>query len=221
MSGSDPNSNPRLALAISRAKKDGFPKASIEAAIARGQGISPSGAKLESVVIEAMVPPSIAVVVDSQTDNKARTLTELRLIIKQHGGQITPTSYLFDKKGQIFFKAKEGVGIDEILETALEAGAMDIKEAAEGALVVYTEPSATKTISDKLMSEFGLEVESSEIIWDPNTEADLDSADTAENLITMLEKLKEDTTVQGVYINATKGNTSEDVWEQLQSRVFA
>ena len=221
MFGPDPNLNPRLALAVSRAKKDGFPKASIEAAIARGQGVSISGAKLESVVIEAMIPPSIAVVVDSQTDNKARTLTELRLIIKQHGGQITPTGYLFDKKGQIAFKAKEGVGTDEILEAALEAGAIDIEEEAEGGLVVYTESNATKAVSGKLMSEFGLEIESSEIIWDPNTEADLDSADSAENLISMVDKLKEDLTVQGVYINATRGQTPEDVWEHLQSRVFA
>jgi len=219
--GPDPISNPRLALAVARAKKDGFPKASIETAIARGQGVSASGAKLESVTVEAMVPPSVAVVVDSQTDSKLRTLNEIRLIIKEHGGQVAPTGYLFDRKGETVFRPKEGVGVDEILETAVEAGALDIEEGPEGRLIVYSEPSATKHMSDTLMSQFGLEVESSEIIWDSNTEAALDSDASATNLVAMVDKLKDNSAVQGVYINAARGATKEEVWDELQSRVFA
>jgi|SRR5579871_5350878 len=219
--GTDPNMNPRLALAITRAKKDGFPKASIEAAIARGQGFSTSGAKLESVTVEAMVPPSVAIVVDSQTDSKLRTLNEIRLIIKEHGGQVAPTGYLFDRKGEIVFKPKEGVGMYEIMEMAVEAGALDIEEGLEGRLIVYSVASATKHVSDVLMNQFGLEVESSEIIWDPNTQADLDSDDSATNLISMIDKLKDNSAVQGVYINAARGTTKEEIWDELESRVFA
>ena len=219
--GPDPNSNPRLALAVTRAKKDGFPKASIETAIARGQGVSTSGAKLESVTVEAMVPPSVAIVVDSQTDSKLRTLNEIRLIIKEHGGQVTPTGYLFDRKGEIVFKQKEGVGVDEILETAVEEGALDIEEGLKGRLIVYSEPSATKHVSDVLMSRFGLEVESSEIIWDPNTQADIDSDASVANLVVMIDKLKDNSAVQGVYINAARGAAKEEVWDELESRVFA
>ena len=221
VSGPDPITNPRLALAITRAKKDGFPKASIEAAIARGQGVSASGAKLESVTIEAMIPPSVAVVVDSQTDSKLRTLNEIRLIIKEHGGQVAPTGYLFDRKGEIVFRPKDGVGVDEILETAVEAGVLDIEEGLEGRLIVYSEPSATKHVSDVLMRQFGLTVESSEIIWDPNTRADLDSDASATNLVAMIDKLNDNSAVQGVYLNAARGATKDEVWDELESRVFA
>lgn len=219
--GSDPNANPRLATAIARAKKEGLPRASIEAAIARGQGMSTSGAKLESVTVEAMVPPSIALVVDSQTDGKARTLLEIRDVIRKHDGQLTPTGYLFDKKGEIVFKAKQGVGVDEILESAVEAGALDLEDGPEGQLIVYTELNATKAVADKLSGEFGLDVESSEIIWDPNTEVDLDCDDSATKLISVIDRLKDISEVQAVYINAAQGTTSEELWDQLQSRVFA
>ncbi|TKA71829.1 hypothetical protein B0A49_06172, partial [Cryomyces minteri] len=99
--GPDPNINPRLAHAIATAKKSGFAKASIEAAIARGQGVSASGAKLESLTIEAILPPSVAVVIDCETDNKLRTLADVRLLIKHYEGNVTPTNYLFAKKGRI------------------------------------------------------------------------------------------------------------------------
>lgn len=219
--GPDPNANPRLATAIAKAKKEGFPKASIEAAIARGQGISASGAKLESVIVEAMVPPSVALVVNSQTDSKLRTLNEIRTVITKHSGQVTPTGYLFDKKGEIVFKAKQGVGVDEILDSAVKAGALDIEEGDNGQLVVYSEPNARKAVADKLITDFGLEVESSEIIWDPNTEAELDSGDSAANLIAMVDKLRDMSEVQGVYINAARGAAREELWDQLQSSVFA
>lgn len=219
--GPDPNANPRLAAAVARGKKEGFPKASIEAAIARGQGISASGAKLESVIVEAIVPPSIALVIDSQTDSKLRTLNDIRTIISKHSGQVTSTGYLFDKKGEIVFKAKKGVGMDEILDAAAEAGALDIEEGFDGQLVVYSEPNITKAVADKLVKDFGLEIESSEIIWDPNTEAALDSGNSAANLIAMIDKLREIPAVQGVYLNAAQGAAPEELWDQLQSRVFA
>src|SRR5436190_22490915 len=95
----------------------GFPKSSIEAAIARGQGISFTGAALESVILEAILPPSVAFVIDCQTDSKLRLLQDLRLIIKNYGGTVTPTSYLFEKKGIIVFEKDErGIGVDEVLD---------------------------------------------------------------------------------------------------------
>jgi transcriptional/translational regulatory protein YebC/TACO1 len=77
MAGPNPDMNPRLALALVTAKKNAVPKASIEAAMARGQGLSATGAALESLVLEAILPPSIATIIECQTDNKLRALADL------------------------------------------------------------------------------------------------------------------------------------------------
>ncbi|KAI4791138.1 YebC-like protein, partial [Aureobasidium sp. EXF-8845] len=130
--GGDPNFNPRLADLIVKANRAGFAKASIEAAVARGQGKSVNGAALETVTIEAMLPNNVGVVIDCETDSRLRTLADLRVIVKQHGGNATPTGYLFTKKGRIIFANKDGVGVDDVFEPALEAGALDVDEDGEG-----------------------------------------------------------------------------------------
>lgn len=202
--GADPNINPRLAQAIATAKKAGFPKASIESAISRGQGLSASGAALENIILEAIIPPSVATVIDCQTDSKARTLQDLRLVIRAHGGTVTPTSYLFEKKGKIVFERAEGIGVDEVLDEAVEAGATDIEEDEEGRLVVYTEPSQTKSTADGLNAAKGLKVESSEIVWDPkqDTMVQVNSEKEVKGVDNFLEAVQENPSVQGVYLNA-------------------
>ena len=179
-----------------------LPKASIEIAIARGQGISATGARLEPVTIEAMIPPSVAAVIDIQTDNKLRTLADVRLVIKEHGGQVTPTAYLFERKGQIVFRAKDGVALDDLLEPALEAGGLDILEGSDGAFEVYTEPAATKTVTDALTKALGLEVQASDIVYDPSDRVQLQSMEEEENLASMINKLKDIQGVQEIYVNA-------------------
>merc|ERR1712093_873455 len=99
--GPDVNSNYRLASVLAAAKKAGFPKALLEGAVARGQGKSASGATLESITLEVIVPPTVAMIIESETGNRARTLMDLRYIVKRHGGSVTPTGYLFQKKGRI------------------------------------------------------------------------------------------------------------------------
>ncbi len=203
MYGADPNLNPVLAQAIAIAKKAGFPKSSIEYAISRGQGLSPSGAALENLTLEAIIPPSVATVIDCQTDLKARTLQDLRVIINKFGGTVTPTSYLFEKKGKIVFERAEGLGVDEVLDEAVEAGATDVDEDDEGRIVVYTEPSDTKSTADGLVAAKGLKVESSDIIWDPkqDTMVQLPSEKAAEHVDKFLEAIHEDPSVQNVYLN--------------------
>ena len=118
--GPDPILNSRLGVAIANAKKGALPKTSIESAIAKGQGKSVSGAPLESLTIEAMLPFFVAAIIECQTDQKARVLQDIRFLIKDHGGIITPTGYLFEKKGRIIFERKKGIGPDDILEKVIE-----------------------------------------------------------------------------------------------------
>lgn len=174
--GPDPQTNPRLAAVVAAAKKQGFPKTSIENAIARGRGVSLSGAPLESLTIEAMLPPSVAVIVECQTDSKLRTLADMRLAVKEAGGSMTPTNHMFERKGKIIFGAAKGIGEEDIFDQAIEAGAIDVNTEDEGKIVVYAESSQTTAVAEALSKSSGLLVESSDIIWDPKEDMMVDGA---------------------------------------------
>jgi transcriptional/translational regulatory protein YebC/TACO1 len=202
--GSDPASNPRLQLAITNAKKASFPKASIEAAIARGQGLTTTGTTLESLTVEAMLPPSIAIVIECQTDSKARTLQDLRTIIKDHGGTLTSTSYLFQKRGKIVFAKSDTAQLNDVFDRAIEMGATDVED-EDGRIIIFTEPSGTGSVARELSATTGLKLDSSDIIWDPKPETivEVDSEPTGKRLEACLATIHEDPSVQGVYLNAT------------------
>jgi YebC/PmpR family DNA-binding regulatory protein len=222
LAGPNPDMNPRLALALTTAKKNAVPKATIEAAIARGQGLSASGAALESLLLEAMLPPSIATIIECQTDNKLRALADLRLIVKEAGGQVSTVSFMFEKKGRIILRKKEGMGVDEILEPALDAGVQDVNEDEEGRLVLYTEPAQTTTIAETLAKELEMEIEESEIIYDPNedTKVTLDDEEAAAKLSNFIDELQEVQGIQGVYMNCSKGESlPAELWEELRGKI--
>ncbi|KAF1844911.1 YebC-like protein [Cucurbitaria berberidis CBS 394.84] len=223
LAGPNPDLNPRLALAIATAKKSAVPKTSIEAAVARGQGLSASGAALESLVLEAILPPSVATIIECQTDNKLRALAELRLLVKEAGGNVSPVGYMFEKKGRIIFRLKENMGVDEVLEPALEAGVLDVIEDEEGRVVLFTEPAQTSTTAEALAKELGMEIEESEIVYDPNedTKVSLEDESAAKELNGFLDKLQEVQGVTGVYTNWSKGSIGDELWEELRSKVVA
>lgn len=208
--GPDPTFNPRLADAIANAKKGGFPKASIEGCVARGQGLSTSGAALETLTIEAVIPP-IALMVDCQTDSKARSLQDIRLMLKNFGATQTPTAYLFEKRGRITFQSKEHIGVDEVFEPALEAGALDVTINDNGKVVVDTEVETLRIAEKQIAGNLGLEVDSSETIWFPNPETMVDAGSEAlENLYKLKEELEDYPSVQGVYTNLVSDTSLDD-----------
>jgi transcriptional/translational regulatory protein YebC/TACO1 len=215
--------NARLQLAITTAKKSAVPKASIEAAIARGQGLSATGAALEVLTLEALFPPSIATIIECQTDNKLRALAELRLIVKEAGGQVVSNvGFMFEKKGRIILAKKENVGVDEVLEPALDVGALDVFEDEEGRVVLFTEPAQTNKIAESLAKQLEMEVEESGVIYDPNedTKVPLDDEGAAKELSErFLDKLQDVQGIQGIYTNWSKGTISDEIWEELSSKV--
>ena len=194
--------NPRLATAIANAKRGALSKTSIESAIAKGQGKSVSGAALETVIIEAMLPSSVAAIIECQTDQKARVLQDIRYIINKHGGAVTPTNYLFEKKGRIVFQKKEGISADDILDEAVEAGALDV-DTDDDQIIVDTHPSEVSAVAQKIVEAFGFSIERSSIVHVPKPETTVSvedkDAEVVENVINLLE---EDPSVQDVYINA-------------------
>ncbi|KAL4779996.1 transcriptional regulator TACO1-like protein [Aspergillus varians] len=206
MWGPDPKFNPRLTLALSNAKRAGIPKTIIEAAIARGQGVSVTGEALEQVTIEAILPHSVAAVIECQTENKLRILQDVRHAVKEAGGSATPTAYLFEKKGRIVFEKKDGVSADDCLDQAIEAGAADITSDEEGRIVIFTEPSDTKSVGENLSKLAGLTIEDLEIIWAPNPETMVELKDEAQvqEIEEILALIREEASVRDIYLNTTE-----------------
>ncbi|KAI0156642.1 YebC-like protein [Hypoxylon sp. FL1284] len=219
--GPDPNLNSQLATLIAAVKKAGMPKASIDVAIARGQGKSSTGAGLENVTLEVMVPPSVAMVIDVETENRARALQDLRAVIKKHKGTVTPTAFLFTRLGRIILK-DGGREFDEIFMQALEAGAEDV-ESDEDAVVIWTQPNtmhqAIQNLGKLLPSA---EILSSEIIWSPTADkVKLEDEGAATAIGSLLAALQDYPDVQGIYANAERGTISEDAWRAVEDNLDA
>ncbi|KAJ5712697.1 hypothetical protein N7493_009165 [Penicillium malachiteum] len=204
--GPDPKYNPRLTLALSNAKRASIPKIVIEAAIARGQGLSVTGQALESLTIEAMLPGSVAAVIECQTDQKLRVLQDVRHAIKTYGGTVTPTTFLFEKKGRVAMEKKDGVNADDYLDHAIEAGATDIVTDEEGRLIVFTDPSETKKVGETFSKSAGLTIEELEIFWDPNpdTLVDVQDEEHTKAIDSILSALRDEPGVQDIYLNTTE-----------------
>jgi transcriptional/translational regulatory protein YebC/TACO1 len=196
----------------------------MEAAIARGQGKSATGAVLDNLTIEAVMPPSVAMIIDIETDNRNRTMMDLKLLVKNHGGMVSSTSYLFQKKGRIAFEKDErNLGVDEVLDEAIEAGAEDVELDEDGNILVWTEPNKTTAAAAALQKAMDLKAESLDIIWDANedTKVQLESEGTAKRLTAFIDALQDNPNVQGIYANVAQGTIANDVWENLQGRLDA
>lgn len=220
--GPEPSANPKLADLITKAKREGFAKASIEAAIARGQGRSLTGVSLEYLTVEGIMPNNVGVIVECETDNKLRTLAQVRLVIRDNGGSVTPSSYLFEKKGKIVFEQKDGVGLDEAMEPALEAGAIDVDELEDGSVVVFAASEDTKAVGEAVSAALGVQIKMSSIIWDPNedTKTAVASEDAASDLSAFIDDMMDqEATVQAISMNVAQGSVAEGPWADLQARL--
>lgn len=223
--GPDPLLNARLADLIQKAKRTGFAKASIESAILRGQGKSSTGASLEPITVECVLPSNIACIVECETESRLRTMADVKHAIKNAGGNASPCAYLFTKKGRIVFEAKEGVGLDHVFEPALEAGALDVDE-EDGQVIVHTEPADTKATGETLSTALGLEIAQSDIFWDPNedTIVDIPTESIVSDLASFMDQLEsKEVPIQGVYMNISPSKEVEegDAWADLMDRVSA
>ncbi|KAH6636414.1 transcriptional regulator TACO1-like protein [Chaetomium tenue] len=220
--GPDPNNNPQLAAAINAAKKASVPKDKIEGAIARGQGKSSAGAALDSITFEAMMPPSIALIVDLESESKLRALQDLNQMVKKAKGSTSSSKFFFSRLGRVVFeKGENGQDVDQIMDDAIEAGAEDLENDADGNIIVWTQPSATMQVCKTVGSKFGLKILSSDIIWTANddTKAKLDASEELKSFTDLLEALREYPEVQAVYSNVSKGSMSDEEWARIEENL--
>jgi len=200
LGGGDPNTNPRLRLAMDKAREANMTKDSVQSAIKRGSG-QLDGVSYEEVRYEGYGVGGAAVMVDCLTDNRTRTVAEVRHAFTKNGGNVGSdgsVAFLFKHCGQLLFAP--GTSEDKVMEAAIDAGAEDVAKNEDGSVEVVCAPADFAAVKDAL-EKAGLKPELAEITMKPTSEAELAGTDAARmrQLLDALENLDD---VQNVYTTA-------------------
>ena len=198
--GGEIDSNPRLRLAVDKALGANMTRDTIDRAVKRGTG-DLDGVNYEEITYEGYAPSGIAVLVECTTDNKNRTVAEVRHAFSKYGGNLGTSgsvAYLFNKIGEFFMA--EGVDEEAVMDVALEAGAEDI-ESDEGIVKITCPPEEFIGLNEALTNA-GMQPESSEVVQKASLEVDL-SDDDAEKVMKLIDALEELDDVQDVFTNAS------------------
>jgi len=210
LGGGDPDGNPRLRTAILAGKSENMPKDNIERAIKKGTG-ELEGVSYDEANYEGYGPGGIAMLLECLTDNKNRTVADIKHIFDRHGGKLGEpgcVSFLFDKKGIIVFE-RDKVDEEALLDTALEAGADDVKE-DETEFEVITDPSDFETVK-KAFDKSGLTYNLAELSMVPQNTIKLEGK-KAEQMLKMMEAFEDNDDVSNVYANF---DISDEVMEAI------
>ena len=198
--GGDPATNPALRLAIEKANAVNMPKDNIERAIKKATG-DLDGVTYETLTYEGYAPGGVAVMVECLTDNRNRTVAEVRHAFSKHGGNLGTdgsVAYLFTKVGVLNFAP--GTSEEVVMEAALEAGADDVVAAEDGSIEVITAPETYDDVKAALEAA-GLEPENSEITMRASLEVELD-VESGEKVLRLLDALEDLDDTQDVFSNA-------------------
>ena len=198
--GSDPDANPRLRLAIQKANSVNMPKDTIERTVKKAAG-ELEGVTYEEIRYEGYAQNGVAVMVDTLTDNRNRTVAEVRHAFSKAGGNLGTdgsVAYLFDKIGVLNFEP--GTSEDEVMEVALDAGADDIVTEEDGSIEVVTSPEAYADVVSA-MEEAGLTPANSEVTMRASMEVEVD-VETGQKVLRFLDVLEDLDDAQAVYSNA-------------------
>lgn len=210
LGGGDPAGNPRLRLALDKGKAANVPKDSVIRAIDKGTGVS-GGENWEDVVYEGYGPSGVAVLVECMTDNRNRTVGEVRHTFEKYGGNMGTSgsvAWIFNKRG-ILNVLKETASEERLLEIALEAGAEDVRDDDE-VWTIETDPAAFMAVKDALEAA-DIAIENAEVDQIPDTRVELDEP-SAETLFKLLGTLEDLDDVQNVYANH---DVADDIAERL------
>ena len=210
--GGNPDFNPTLATAVEKAKAASMPNDNIERAIKRGTG-EVEGAVYEEIFYEGYGPGGVALYVQILTDNRNRAASDVRAAFTRHNGNLgEPGSvgYLFSQKGMIIARGSE----EEVMLTALDAGAEDVRDSGDGTYEVVTSASDLRTVRDALVAS-GVEVESADVTQLPSTLVPVEEAD-AKKLLRLIDALDDLDDVQAVFSNY---DIEDEVMEKVLGEV--
>ncbi len=198
LGGGDPAANPRLRTAVDKAKAENMPKDNIERAIKKGAG-GLEGVTYEEIVYEGYGPGGAAVLVEVMTDNRNRSVSEIRSIFTKSNGNMGEAgcvAWMFSKKGLITFD--KNVDFEQLFEAAIEAGAEDVSEEDEQ-FEVTTDPSSFIEVREALVAR-GFSFSNAEVTMLPQTMVALEGKQ-AESMLRLMDKLEDNDDVQNVYSN--------------------
>ncbi|MHB8066991.1 MAG: YebC/PmpR family DNA-binding transcriptional regulator [Desulfobaccales bacterium] len=198
--GGDVTGNSRLRAAIAAAKAENLPKDTIQKAIRKGSGEG-GGAALEEIILEGYGPAGVALMVESLTDNKNRTVSDVRHLITKYGGNLGEpgcVAWMFDKKGVIVFD-RENVKEDELMEAALECGAEDL-QSDETQFEVLTDPTSFVEVKEALEAK-GFQPVLAELQLHPKTTVRIDDEKPAQQVLKLVEMLEDHDDVNNVFAN--------------------
>ncbi|MBW6431598.1 YebC/PmpR family DNA-binding transcriptional regulator [Patescibacteria group bacterium] len=212
--GGDPGMNPALAMAIEKAKAVNMPKANIERAIKKGTG-ELGGDVIGEVIYEGYGPEGVAILIETATDNKNRTVSEIRAALTKSGGSMASSgavAYLFENRGQIEIKKENQILSDDEIELAIiESGASDF-QSEKGLIFVYTEPKELMAVK-KILEESGIKISGAELSYVPKNEVTVNEKEKAEKIIALVEALEELDDVVSVHANL---DIPSEVLEQIR-----
>ncbi|KAF8464092.1 transcriptional regulator TACO1-like protein [Kalaharituber pfeilii] len=213
----------RLKAALELGKKAGMTKATMENAVRKGLGITAEGVEYQLITIECIGPGSVALIIDCLTDNKLRTMQEVKYLLKENGATVTPTSYLFSRRGRILLTLNPNLPepqptlmdvFEEVFEKAMETAGVEDVEAMEseangeselGGIIVTTHPLLVGAVMKDLMAAFSskLKVEKMGMEWVPNEDTMVEPGNGPDwcKLDEILDKLEEHDDIHGVYTN--------------------
>ena len=197
--GGDPDSNPRLRHAISSARDANMPQDNIKKAIMKGTGEVP-GTTYEECTYEGFGPGGVAIFIEVLTDNKNRTVADIRHLITKYGGNLGENgsvSWMFDKKGQIIL-TRDNQDEDTLFEAAIDAGAEDF-EAVDNAFIVTTDPADIMSVRSALENK-GYYVESSKVEMLPKNLHKIDD-EKSKKAISLLDEIEDHNDIKSVYTN--------------------
>lgn len=213
LGGGDPASNPRLRAAIQAAKAANMPQDNIKRAIQKGTGELP-GQQYEEATYEGYGPGGVAVFIEALTDNKNRTVAEIRHLFSKHGGNLGESGsvqWMFDRKGYIAVP-KDQVSEERLLEVALEAGAEDMQ--SDGDLYAVYTPFENFEAVREAIEQAGIPIAESSLTMVPQNEIRLEGK-TAAQMLALMEALEDHDDVQHVYANF---DIDQEELETLASR---
>ena len=200
LGGADLDGNPTLFDAVLKAKKTSVPRDNIDRAIKRGAGIGGEAVEYTSIMYEGYGQGGVALMIECLTDNKNRAAAEVRTALSRNGGTLADpgsVAYNFTRKGVIVV-GSEGTTEDDVMMAALEAGAEEIEDHAEGFQVI-TDASDLVPVRSALQ-EAGIDYESADVEFVPNLKVEID-ADTARKIFRLIDALEDSDDVQNVYAN--------------------
>jgi transcriptional/translational regulatory protein YebC/TACO1 len=149
-----------------------------------------------------MLPYSVGAILECVTEKRAHLLQEIRKLLRDNGGMLKASSYLFERKGRVVFEKTDTVGVEDILERAIEVGALEVDVSPDGNLFVDTEPLEVHAVAQKLTKMTNLNIETASVIYDPKVDTALrlkeDETTELERVVALLE---DEHSVQDVYVN--------------------